>query len=97
MPVPAGFIKLGVIGYADKGDYSPTGLYFRNQVVHYEEKSYYCKVDGTTGKVPKNKNYWGVMAAGGVSVLKTMSLSYVDGEWYAPSVTFYTEVIVNDE
>ena len=94
MPAPAGYIRLGIIGYVDKGDYSSTAVYTKNQVVHYEEKSYYCKVDGTTAKAPTNKNYWGVMAAGGASLLKTKSLSYVPNEFYIPDVIFETEQII---
>lgn len=97
MPVPAGYIRLGIIGYADKGDYDPLAVYHKNQVVHYDEKSYYCKVEGTTNKLPTNKNYWGVMAAGGASIQKTTSLMYDSNQWYVPSVTFVTEVIIDDE
>lgn len=97
MPVPAGYVRLGIIGYADRGDYDPEAVYHKNQVVHYNEKSYYCKVEGTANKVPTNKNYWGVMAAGGASIQKTVEISYESDQWYVPEVIFTTEVIINDQ
>ena len=96
MPAPAGFIRLGLIGYVEKGDYDSTRVYYRNQVVHYEEASYYCKVDNTIGKPPTNKNYWGIMAGGGGTTTKTLGLRFEDDEQYLPSIYFITEVIVND-
>lgn len=97
MPVPAGYIRLGIIGYADKGEYDPEAVYTKNQVVHYNDKSYYCKVNGTAAKVPTNKNYWGVMSGGGASIQKTEGLMYESDQFYVPSVTFVTEAIINDQ
>ena len=97
MPVPSGYVKLGVIGYAERGEYDATAVYYKNQVVHYDEKSYYCKVDGTANKAPTNKNYWGVMAGGGGSIQRTADLMYEGDQLYVPDVIFTTEVITNDQ
>lgn len=61
MAAPEGYMKLGAVGYSDKGDYSGTTTYNRFNVVHYQNGIYCCTVDNTIGITPTTISNWQVM------------------------------------
>ena len=61
MSAPAGYTKLGTVGYSDKGAYDSTATYMKFNTVTYNGGVYACKVDNTTGVVPTNTTNWTCM------------------------------------
>ena len=61
MSAPAGYTKLGVVGYSDKGAYSASTVYNRYNTVTYGGGTYCCKVDNTTGIAPTDTSRWTCM------------------------------------
>lgn len=61
MSAPQGYVKVGVVGYSDRGNYDATATYNKWNVVHYNNSLYYCKVDNTTGILPTTTANWGNM------------------------------------
>lgn len=61
MSAPAGYTKLGVVGYSDKGPYSASAAYNKYNVVTYNGGTYVCILDNTSGIAPTNTNNWRTM------------------------------------
>lgn len=49
---PTGYTALDLIGFTDKGTYSASASYVRNDLVHYGGNIWRCLIDDTTGIVP---------------------------------------------
>ena len=58
MNVPSGYSALDLVGFTDKGTYSSSATYVKNDLVHYNNAVWKCKVDDTTGKTPASGTYW---------------------------------------
>lgn len=58
MNVPSGYSALDFIGFTDKGDYSPSATYVKNDLVHYNDKIWKCLIDDTTGIAPTTGVNW---------------------------------------
>lgn len=55
---PTGYTALDLIGYTDKGDYSSSATYVRNDLVHYNSSIWRCLVDDTTHVTPVEGAAW---------------------------------------
>lgn len=60
MNVPSGYSALDLVGFTDKGDYSPSENYVKNDLVHYNDKIWKCLIDDTTGIVPTTGVNWDI-------------------------------------
>ena len=54
MAIPEGYVSLGLVGFTDKGDYSPDAVYVQNDLVHQDNAIWKCLIDGTTGIPPSS-------------------------------------------
>lgn len=52
MAIPEGYVSLGLVGFTDKGDYSPDAVYVQNDLIHQDNAIWKCLIDGTTGIPP---------------------------------------------
>lgn len=60
MNVPSGYSALDLVGFTDKGDYSPSATYVKNDLVHYNGAIWKCLIDDTTGIVPTTGVNWDI-------------------------------------
>ena len=60
MNVPTGYTALDLVGFTDKGAYSGSTPYVKNDLVHYNGTIWRCKVDDTTGVIPSEGVNWTV-------------------------------------
>lgn len=60
MNVPSGYSALDLVGFTDRGDYSPSETYVKNDLVHYNDKIWKCLIDDTTGIVPTTGLNWDI-------------------------------------
>ena len=60
MNVPSGYTALDLVGFTDKGTYSSSSNYVRNDLVHYQGKIWKCKVDDTANVTPTEGAKWTV-------------------------------------
>lgn len=58
MNIPEGYSALDLIGFTDRGDYSPNETYVKNDLVHHNNSVWKCKIDDTTGHPPTEGDYW---------------------------------------
>lgn len=79
MSAPAGYTRLGVVGYSMKGAYNPTATYNQYNTVTYQGNTYYCKVDNTSSIAPTNTSYWGIVAEVPVATTSTPGKVKPDG------------------
>lgn len=52
MSAPSGYHALDFVGFTDKGTYSPSANYMRNDLVHYGGNIMRCLIDNTTNVTP---------------------------------------------
>lgn len=52
MSAPSGYTALDFVGFTDKGTYSPSATYMRNDLVHYGGNIMRCLIDNTTNVTP---------------------------------------------
>lgn len=55
---PSGYTALDLVGYTDKGTYSASASYVKNDLVHYGGNIWRCLIDDTTGITPTEGNNW---------------------------------------
>lgn len=60
MTNPTGYTELDLVGFTDKGEYSPSANYVQNDIVQYNYVAWRCKVDDTTGITPIEGTNWTV-------------------------------------
>ena len=58
MNVPTGYTELDMVGFTDKGTYSASAEYVKNDIVHYGNALWRCKIDETTGVTPAENTNW---------------------------------------
>jgi hypothetical protein len=58
MNVPSGYTALDLIGFTDKGNYSSSANYVKNDLVHYNNKIWRCLLDDTSNNTPAEGTYW---------------------------------------
>lgn len=58
MNTPSGYTALDFVGFTDKGAYSSSATYVRNDLVHADNKIWKCKIDDTTGVAPTEGANW---------------------------------------
>lgn len=58
MTTPSGYTALDFVGYTDKGTYSASATYVKNDLVHYDNSIWRCLLDDTTGQTPAEGTYW---------------------------------------
>lgn len=58
MNVPSGYSALDLVGFTDKGDYSASTNYVKNDLVHYDDKIWKCLIDDTTAIEPTEGVNW---------------------------------------
>ena len=58
MVEPTGYSALDLIGFTDRGDYAAGSTYVKNDLVHYSDNIWRCKLDDTTGQTPAEGTYW---------------------------------------
>jgi len=58
MNVPSGYTALDMVGFTDKGTYSASANYVKNDLVHYSNKVWKCKLDDTKGVTPAAGANW---------------------------------------
>ena len=55
---PTGYTALDLIGYTDKGAYSSSATYVKNDLVHYNNKLWRCLIDDTSNVTPSEGVTW---------------------------------------
>ena len=55
---PTGYTALDLIGFTDKGTYSSSDNYVKNDLVHYSGNIWRCLIDDTTGITPAEGVNW---------------------------------------
>lgn len=78
MTEPTGYTPLDLIGFTDRGDYSSSETYVKNDLVTYDGTKWRCKIDDTTGQTPAENTYWTVFIEGGGGT--NVPLSVVNGK-----------------
>jgi hypothetical protein len=77
--------------FTDKGEYSPTTTYYRNNFVTYQGQTYICTVDGTINIPPTNTSNWRLVAAKGQKGDKgDPGLNLVYRGTYDPTIQYTT-------
>lgn len=65
METPSGYKELGLAGFTDKGTYSSSATYVKNDLVHDEDNSIWkCLIDDTTGITPELGDNWELFIRG---------------------------------
>lgn len=70
MTEPTGFTAVGMVGFTDKGTYSASATYVKNDLVHYGGSIWCCLIDDTTGITPTegvNWRFWVENSQNGIS------------------------------
>ena len=83
MNVPSGYTALDLIGFTDRGDYSPSANYVKNDLVHSGGRVWLCLVDDTTNITPAvgaNWKIWIDEAAYLSGLADTTITSPIDGQ-----------------
>lgn len=83
MNVPSGYIALDLIGFTDRGDYSSSANYVKNDLVHSGGRVWLCRVDDTTNITPAvgaNWKIWIDEAAYLSGLADTTITSPIDGQ-----------------
>lgn len=62
-PVPEGYKPLGFAGFTDKGTYTASEVYAKNDIVHNNNTTWRCLVNGTTGIIPAEGANWTIFIA----------------------------------
>lgn len=58
MTEPTGYTAVGMVGFTDKGTYSASASYVKNDLVHYGGSIWCCLIDDTTGITPTEGANW---------------------------------------
>lgn len=58
MTEPTGYTAVGMVGFTDKGTYSASASYVKNDLVHYGGSIWCCLIDDTTGITPTEGTNW---------------------------------------
>ena len=58
MTEPTGYTAVGMVGFTDKGTYSASASYVKNDLVHYGGNIWRCLIDDTTGITPTEGTNW---------------------------------------
>lgn len=64
MAAPEGYTALDFVGFTDKGSYSATEPYMKNDLVHAGNTVWRCLVDNTTGVEPQEGTTWTLFIEG---------------------------------
>lgn len=62
MNVPTGYTALDLIGFTDRGVYSASATYVKNDLAEYNGAKWRCLVDDTTGTTPVEGASWTLFA-----------------------------------
>ena len=78
MTIPSGYTALDFVGYTDKGTYSASATYVKNDLVHYDNSIWRCLLDDTTGQTPAEGTCWTIFinastSASGISYSNSSS------------------------
>ena len=65
MVEPTGYTGLDLVGFSDKGSYSSSATYVKNDLVRSGGSMWRCKVDDTTGIAPGENTNWTLFISGG--------------------------------
>lgn len=55
---PTGYTALDLVGYTDKGTYSSSATYVKNDLVHYNSSIWRCLIDDTSNVTPSEGVTW---------------------------------------
>ena len=58
MNIPEGYSALDFVGFTDRGPYSGSETYVKNDLVHYNNSIWKCKLDDISGHIPADDEYW---------------------------------------
>ena len=58
MNEPTGYTALDLVGFTDKGNYSGSASYVKNDLVHYSGNIWRCLIDDTSGITPSESANW---------------------------------------
>lgn len=64
MGIPEGYVALGIFGFTDKGDYSNTETYVKNDLVHINNDVWRCLRDDINGIAPAHGDTWSLFVRG---------------------------------
>lgn len=65
MAIPEGYVVLDFVGFTDKGEYSETTTYMKNDLVHFDNTVWRCLVDNTSSMEPsETAAAWGIFVEG---------------------------------
>lgn len=70
MPIPEGYVMLDFVGFTDKGPYSASEVYMKNDLVHKDNIVWKCLQDSTVNITPSEENasVWEVFIEGEIPV-----------------------------
>jgi hypothetical protein len=64
MNTPTGYSALDLVGFTDRGDYSSSETYVKNDLVHYLGDIWRVKLDDITGQTPSEGTYYTIFIEG---------------------------------
>lgn len=68
MVEPTGYTALDLIGFTDKGTYSASATYVKNDLVHVGNSTWRCLIDDTTGITPTEGTNWTIFIESATSL-----------------------------
>ena len=90
-----GYTALDLIGYTDKGDYSPVATYVKNDLVNYGGTKWRCLIDDTTAITPTEGLNWTVFVAIPADTTKQI-IAPVEGATSLHAYAVGDQLIYND-
>lgn len=84
-PVPEDYELLDFVGFTDRGIWSSTETYIKNDIVHKDNALWRCLQDNTVGIIPTEGEYWTIFIASendssGITTTDTQGLVGEKGE-----------------
>lgn len=94
---PTGYTALDLVGYTDKGVYSSSANYVKNDLVHYNNKLWRCLIDDTSNVTPAEGVTWTIFVEEpGVMTGATSGAAGTGGTVPAPGAGDQTKFLKGD-
>lgn len=94
---PTGYTALDLVGYTDKGAYSSSTNYVKNDLVHYNNKLWRCLIDDTSNVTPTEGVTWTIFVEEpGVMTGATSGAAGTGGTVPAPGAGDQTKFLRGD-
>lgn len=92
---PTGYTALDMIGFTDKGAYSSSDNYVKNDLVHYSGNIWRCLIDDTTGIAPAEGVNWTLFIGEPTNLVERI-IAPVETDPATNSWTVGRQIIFND-